>query len=368
MFMNHAYRTVVVAALFACTSDSDNQYFVSTLRPDSTLTATFVGDVPKLAPEDAPRDTLQTSRVFGNDTTFGIVGPMRVVGDYLILGDWLIDPHLVVIDRNSGLITERFGRHGRGPGEFLRPYWISPDTDRGAWIFDVQLARLTRVDLRARPARITRETNFMTGVMISSPIVLDSSIIAGAFLADEALVRFGLDGGAPQPIAVDQPFDAESIPQYNPRRILNRSHLAVNPSRTHLALAYQSASRIDFYTLSGQRYGTVSGPRPSRPSYRIVRNGETISTDATHVQAYVAVDATDSFVFALFQGRPKGDSLRPDRIHVFGWNGQFMSELALDQHVYRIAVSPDGAILYGMVGEPYPSVVEWPLPEALRSK
>ena len=296
------------------------------------------------------------------------MGFIRPIGRYLVIADWLTDPHLTVYDRSSGIPIRRLGRDGKGPGEFKRPVWMfieaaAPPT---ILIFDAITSRLSRLDLSdPEQIAITDQSNFIVGAAISSPIIVGRRVIAGGFFADEALVMVDRDTEEVTPIHVDQPFTEERLPTFNPRRMMNRSHVAVNPSRTLIAVAYQGASRLDFYTASGKRYGSVDGPRATRARFRESRDGQNVFLDSLHQRAYTSIDATDRFVYALFNGSYKGDKQLPYRIHVFSWNGDFVMELGVDRQTYRIAVLPNDSVVYGAVQEPYPAVVEWELPASL---
>ncbi|HEX7051317.1 MAG TPA: hypothetical protein VF188_14015 [Longimicrobiales bacterium] len=81
--------------------------------------------------------------------------------------------------------------------------------------------------------------------------------------------------------------------------------------------------------------------------------------------AYVAVDASDTYIYALFCGACSREDRLPNVVHVFTWDGVFVGELELDRRVKTIAVAPDDSLLFGAVEEPVPQVGIWEIPSVV---
>ena len=145
----------------------------------------------------------------------------------------------------------------------------------------------------------------------------------------------------------------------NGRRLLNRNFMAANPGDGRFVLAYQFRSRLDFFTPDGERYGTISGPRATRPSFGL-RNGRFAWNDDNEM-AFQGVAASRHYVYALFCGCSIEEQRTSSVVQVFRWNGDFVAELQLDRPVLEIAVDEDKT-LYGAAEEPYPGIAEWALP------
>ena len=166
--------------------------------------------------------------------------------------------------------------------------------------------------------------------------------------------------GQPQSrIVADPPFTPRDAPDMNGRRLLNRNFMAANPGDGRFVLAYQFRSRLDFFTPDGERYGRISGPRATRPSFGM-RNGRFAWNDDNEM-AFQGVAASRNYVYALFCGCSIEEQRTSSVVQVFRWNGDFVAELQLDRPVLEIAVDEDRT-LYGAAEEPYPGVAEWALP------
>lgn len=329
--------------------------------------ADFSGNVPRLRSGTAPADTLRMLREFGSDTTFGFVMRVRVVGNHLIAADRFMSPHLTVFDRHSGQQLSRFGRDGEGPGEFRVPseMFVVQHDPGVLWLYDFSNRRATRVHLdgHGQPSS-PEQISLNVGASIESPAWVGDRILANGIFADYTLLEMGLDGTPLRRIAADVPFRRETQNTIGGRQA-NRSSMAVSPTRDRLALAYQWTSRVDFYTSSGERYGTVNGPRDVQTGFRIDGNRFRWEDEAEF--AYFGADATVEYVFAMFCGcTVVSREELPDRLHVFRWNGDFVAEIALDRPVAAISVSPDGKRLYGAFIDPVPGVGEWELPSSFR--
>lgn len=155
------------------------------------------------------------------------------------------------------------------------------------------------------------------------------------------------------------------MPHVVGRRLLNRSYLTARPDGERLALAYQWASRLDVFSADGRRLGSIEGPRPTTAKYRVSDNR--FFWDPQGQMAYTGIQATSRYVYAMFCGCREADDpdQRSQRVHVFQWNGDFVSEIVLDRRVTAFAVSPDDRILYGSITEPHPAVGEWKMPDGL---
>jgi hypothetical protein len=87
-------------------------------------------------------------RELHRSVALGIPVVSGVVGDYLIMIDHGADSTIRVFDRSDGSLLTSYGRDGEGPGEFR--YGLGIQADRvasGFWIFDLQLSRMTYIDL-----------------------------------------------------------------------------------------------------------------------------------------------------------------------------------------------------------------------------
>jgi hypothetical protein len=310
-------------------------------------------------------DSLASPRLLGDSTAFGRISSIRVVGDRLLVTEVTTGYHVAVVNRGSGVVEKRLGRHGEGPGEFRDPRWTHrhPASPNLAWVYDYSLRRMTLVRLDGEQREwLVRTVRLDQGPYLSEPVMLGKHFVSNGYFVDHTLTVADtqwqtLTHLAGEPISLAQSAD----PLFRTR--VSRSRIAVDPAHSRLVLAYQSANRLDIFDSNLQRRGTVAGPRTISTSVRTLQTsrGRVMRWGEGNELAYVSVDASREHIFALFCG--KCDATTPPRlVHVFNWDGLFVSELVLDRPVETIAVSSDGDTLYGATGEPYPAIAAWAVP------
>lgn len=321
----------------------------------------FTGRVPGLS--GAPRDTLRQVRSFGDTSGFAIPTAVHRVGDLLIVTDRFMDPHVSVFNAVTGQLVRRGGRNGKGPGEYLDPSWLIREnggSDR-VWVYDFGNRRFSLLQPRGRDL-VSREVPLDAGVSLSSPVWNGSGVISNGLFPEYTLVSLDSGGRVRRRIAADPPFPARVMAHPAGRRQMNRSFMAVNPSRTRLALSYQWKSRLDFFTIDGDRIGSVAGPRQTTATFRVTGDRFFWGRDDENEMAYWQMDATDRYVYALFCGCKPGMGSLPAMLHVYDWDGNFVAEFAFDQEVTSLDVSDDDQVIYATHEQPYPGVGEWRLP------
>ncbi len=303
-----------------------------------------------------PDDTVGTKRTLGESESFANIGVLQATDRYLLAADLRIAPHLVIFDRSTGSQVTRLGQHGEGPNEFMSPYW-SFEQDGDVWWYDVANVRLIKLDLGL--LELTEEHRLHVDARLGYPLRWGDTIIGGGRFFAGPLAVFHRDSFNMREIEVQQPFGVEQVASSAPRRTMNRTFVVVNPSQTRIAAVYYNWNRVSFFTMDGTPYAVGRGPRDTEPSFRLIRDGQSLRYDDAHERAYISVTATDSLVYALFDGSARGEDRLPRLVHIFDWNGVFRQEVVLDREVYRIAVSKDGRTLYGAVWEPVPLIAEF---------
>lgn len=365
---------IIVGALAACGDDKPESQWPATDMPrpqaqNQSVDHRFSGKVPKLA-KDEPRDTLVMQRTFGDSSTFGLVSTVRAIGDYVVVGDRFVSPHLAIYRRSTGELHTRLGRDGQGPGEFKDPagtFVVSEDPAQ-VWVYDFQNRRFTLIGLDASgEAMIKEELPLNVGASLENPVWINGRIVSNGLFPDYTLLVAD-SSGKPISRVIAGPPVIKDVAHVPGARQANRNFLAVDPNGQRFALAYQFASRIDFFDAEGGRYGSVNGPRETSARYHIDQNGR-FQWEPDNEAAYWIADATENYVYALFCGCEivEGNEL-PTRLHIFKWNGDFVGELAFDRPLSAFSVSRDDTVIYGAYEDPYPGLGEWRLPSWLHSR
>lgn len=375
MHSKRSLTAFTIIAAGACGAEREQPKRMDSLVPVSRAetvvdAADFQGRVPRLSGAAQPADTLQVKRVLGDSMAFGAVTGIQPVGRHLFVTDRLMSKHLALIDLPRGAVQARAGRDGRGPSEFRDPgaFIVESVSPPRSWVYDFQNRRLSLLAASADgELAVERSRQFNVGESIEQPVRVGERFIANGLFNDYTLLVIDSAARPVQRIEADQPFPARTMPHAVGRRLLNRSYLTAHPDGGRLALAYQWASRIDFFSADGRRLGSVEGPRPTSAKYTV--SGTRFHWDPQGQMAYTGIHSTRRYVYVMFCGCREADDRdqRSQRVHVFRWNGDFVSEIQLDRRVTAFAVSPDDAFLYAAITEPHPAVGEWELPAVLRA-
>lgn len=309
------------------------------------------------------RDSLELVRMIGDTTWWGLPVQMLVAEPWLLVADSRMPPAISVVNLDDGNVMARFGRVGEGPGEIVYPNLLAlaPHQPLSLRIYDRGNSRLVEFALddlnSVRPTRHVLQT---ASGAVQQLLQTAGGFIAGGSFRDAVLLV--LDSNATN--AVDRigepPISREEHPEAWAYQA-NRYFLTPHPSREIVALAYVMQSRIAVYSFDGKMLWASEGPVPVPPP--------TAETPPWRM-VYRHLAATESYIYAIHVYDERNNIARvplgASRIHVFTWQGDFVAELAVDRELSCIAVSPDDALLYGAVTNPYPLVAEWQLPEHLR--
>lgn len=312
-------------------------------------------------------DTLTARRFLGDTTTFARVTAILPLDGHLLVADRQLSPHLVLLDRVSGAVVARGGRHGEGPREFLDGSDLVGNlrtkTRDDAWVFDARTRRMTLVQLVADRDSLEVDPNpvqLKGALPLETSVPLDSTWLANGRFADITLVEFLPDGTVLDTIPGNPPWTRDEISDYTGRRLLNRAFTDIRPDGSKVALAYQFENRISIFSTDGRYLVEARGPVETEASFRVA--GGRFHWEDENEMAYWAVDATEDLVFALFCGCTDASRGRPQEVHVFTWSGQLKAVVPLSHEVIAFGVSRDASTLWGAVETPYPFVAEWKLP------
>lgn len=314
--------------------------------------------------------------MLGGAEDFGSVSAIALIGDTLMLvGDRFTDPHLSVVNIESGSVIARFGARGEGPTEFKGPHSILPDPAQPDlwWVYDFSAFRLTPVALAAGEWSINPSYS-LAGLPASpeTPIWTgpDALLVQGVF--DFAFARVTLDSQSRQVanwerVQVPQPFTDQDMPMPVWKSFLNRSYVGVRPDGDRFVMAYQFVNQIEVRSSSdGELVAATRGPHEATASYRMDESGR-FYWEQDNQSGYTRAYGTDDFFFLHWCGcYDMVDDYEDNMvtIHQFDWDGNFVRELVVDEPISAFAVSSAEDRLWGFLqqGIPYPGIAEWIIP------
>lgn len=314
-------------------------------------------------------DTLTDETWLVPDVLFGRITSVRIYGDTLLVTDRLGDSLIVSVDIATNAVIARFGRHGDGPNEYRDARWVTRNpADSSTWIYDYQNRRMTRLgSLAGHDAAEREQMVFSTVVSPMQPVWTATGLLSNGYFSDDVLLRMDHTGAGIAWTGAAAPSTPAIEPLAGVRLRLNRTRMARHPSEPRAAVAYQAHNRLDLLHLDSRRATVVKGPFDVDARYVTARaddGGAQFGWADGFEQAYVAVDASNEHVYALFCGVCMDRSELPRRVHVFDWSGQFVRELVLTRGVSVLAVSEDDSVLVGATNtneHKYPGVYAWML-------
>lgn len=305
---------------------------------------------------------------------------LGVVGPYLIVSDKTQSDSMVkVYRRQDGELTFATGRVGSGPGEF-RSIWAVQNAPNGiperpgVWVLDVNLRRLTFIDLRSSGRKTEPRHRPLVDLQAEATLTSavwanDSTILTLGFFRKGRLGVFNKDGEQLDivgPLPADDPSVPAQILQHAYQGLLN-----MKPDGTLLVVADRHAGRLELFRPTGERVAVIRGPDYFEPTFKVEQGADSAGTPVFSSGddlrfGYVSVTSTDKEIFALFSGRIRkafpGEANFGQFVHVFKWSGEFIRAYDLGQAVFTVVVDPTGHYLYAARHDPESAVLAFDLP------
>lgn len=293
-------------------------------------------------------DRRLTAKVLDNSDDLAIPGDMALVGNSLVVLNAGGDSAVRVYDAASGKLARTFGRTGAGPGEYRSAWSLDPvpGSSSAFWIYDIGLARLTRVDLA---------TDFLPGSHPGGRILqLQASgpVTAPVWSADTMLVSPGyftepgrlaqLDGtGRLVRVVGDAPPGKSEVPM-PVRQHAYQSNARPNPERSLLAIGTRHSDRLEILGFDGRKIAAAARPVNFEPVYEtMIRAGQPTMGSGDDMRfGYIDLTTTSTRVYALYSGRRRGDfpgtANFGEFVHVYDWHAKLLEVIRLDAPAFTI--------------------------------
>ncbi|MCZ6917103.1 MAG: BF3164 family lipoprotein [Gemmatimonadetes bacterium] len=336
----------------------------------------------KYGPAELSHSKLNPTSVVGevlfDGDILGMPMDIALLGDNLVVLDHSADSAVQVIDSRTGKLVRRFGREGAGPGEFGLALALDPvpGSQSEFWVYDSWLGRQTYVDLDEEFFKQGKLGDKIVNLQMEGPSLgpvrtdRNTSLSLG-FYETGRLAVFDDDGA--QIATVAKLPAGDGLPAYV-RQQAYQATLVAHPSRALFAATNRYASLIEIYNSDGSRVRIKNGPVLVEPSYGWEEDGEgpyIVQGEDTRL-GYVDGSASNDHLFALFSGRTReggnGQAYMGRFVHVFDWEGNFVTAIQLDTHVAAITVDQDERVLYAIRHLPYPAIVRYSLAGALPTR
>ncbi len=296
-------------------------------------------------------------------------GDVDVVGNTVLITEAEGSKNIHVVDRETGDLETSVGDVGRGPGEFLSALGIAQDVEGRPWILDLQAQRITRLDLSRlsdsvawAPEQVAFDS---AGQMISFAWLSDSTVLGSGVFDRGRFAVLGMEG---EPVRIEERVDDAPTSHPTPRQ-LHLSRVAARPDLTRVAAAKVWFDEVSILDGTGRVVATAATPFDRTPQV-LVENGVARISDETR-NAYAGIATTRDHIYALFSNRSEAEhgvtSGFGRDIHVFDWDGRFVTVLRLDRDALELAVDEEHGHLYTVEHYPAPAILRYALPARLTS-
>jgi hypothetical protein len=305
-----------------------------------------------------PLATANKALLFG--TAIGRLRDFLVTDNHVMAVEGTPGRHLLVADLSS-----ESPKVMESPLQVFDPTSISLGVgrnDRGAWVYDFRSGAFNKYSLAGKKA----SQAIQLPSMLFQPVWIDTRIIANGLFPDTLVRVFGVDG------AILNSWGRTPFPDVLPEIAihLNRSSMALQPTRQRLVLSFLYSSRLEIMATNGSAIASISGPVEVRLEYRTASDPTEgiqrfLRTDETEY-AYIDVATDEEAIYALFSGRSRGKwgeaaSLATE-VHVFSWTGQLLTRVRLADPAYAISVDSVRRKVYVIVPGPPQTMEELELP------
>jgi len=328
---------LLILTLFACTNTttSEREAFFNSITDTAALSA---------FPEKEKME-FRTTGIQGQD-----VMTMTVVDTFLLLANQHDSDVLQIIGTGSNKLLATIIPRGTSKGRCLNVASIVPtDSNDIVWLYDVTSVKLLKIDLQkaVKEKNYTPEKEYTATsptMAVKSPCWIDDSTFAGcSYFADDSRFVFFNDNFRVTKKIGQLPPSQRGWPDENPKgkfgllAMCYTGLLIRHPQEELFALAYNKASRLEFYT--GEKLiKIVRGPDLFDPIYEFQDyNGVHVPKENENTMyAFSAIQYDKENIYLLYSGRKSNPT--GQQIHVFDWEGRPVKilELGADYRIFTL--------------------------------
>ncbi|MDR2894752.1 MAG: TolB-like 6-bladed beta-propeller domain-containing protein [Alistipes sp.] len=252
-----------------------------------------------------------------------------------------------------------FGNKGRGPGEFLWPFSIQYVGDGTVGVTDVQTSTYSEfaIPREGGTPTVGKEIEFPRGATRVIKTAFDRYIYLSSL--SEKMFSLADPVGAPIGDFIEYPYRNATERRDASRSMAYQGTVSANPSRTKFVYSSFFGEIIHFYSIEEGGIGEIAKIEKEHPVYKGNDDGtQGVGYGGEGIYGYVASYATDSLVYAIFDGR-KMSELREGEgagstgklLRVFDWSGNLVKEYGLDVPCGFICVSDDDETMWAVATE-----------------
>lgn len=291
---------------------------------------------------------------------------IKYVKGYVILTDGNPDHQIAVLKESDRQYLGGFGRHGKGPSEFLSPYLILSEPNHPHFcVYDLNIRRISCYDVeqtisdfsRPKPElMVTLDGNFGMPINLEARMERKEFIVTGIFSED---IRYIVSDSTGKVIK-----RAGTIPTILRNAPVNVQHnaalarIALHPRDGSLAFAYRFMDRIAIYSADGELLHEINGPNPKAESGVILAQTASgqpyMAQDNETRMSYINVMADEQHIYALYSGRQRkeGAATYAGYLYMYDWGGNLVIRKRFDTFVESCTLTDEPGAMLCVMGSP----------------
>jgi hypothetical protein len=234
---------------------------------------------------------------------------------------------------------------------------VPPNEKNKIWIYDITLAKLFKVDINKTitDPKYTCDSEIVLSPelknMVSPQIINDSLIISTTysndnfryFYANKKIVRE--IGKLPEVLNSEYLAD-EKDSKFPNNAYIFKSFLIKHPTEDKIAVFYNKTDRAEFYSNDSLKKVT-KGPDNFDPRMLVLKSKSKYSVEDFEQTkyAFISIAYSDNKIYSLYCGT-NDESVSSNKVFVFDWQGNFLTQLILDRKVSKISIDIKKNTLY----------------------
>ena len=310
------------------------------------------------------------------DQFIGYGGHLTVFKDKIIGLDLApaMQPFFFVKQTNSTQLFY-FGHKGQGPNEFLKLLSIQNINNQTIGAFDNMLKTYFEFNIpnENEELHIDKKIIIQFQEVLTQVFKIAYDQYLGIVLG-EKMFLLADSSGVPVNTFFEYPYQDMNERKFADRAFAYQGSLAINPAKNKFIYASYYAEIIHFYEIGHNKIDLITKIEKEYPLFS-KRNDEYqgVILDRKGKVGYIATYATDSFVYALFNGKTvgeigKGPNFEAQILRVFDWNGTLVKEYELDVPTSYLCVSNDDSKIWAIASTPEIALVTFDLKNNIANK
>lgn len=312
-----------------------------------------------------PKETPITGIDYTNELYMSYPLGIDVIKDKLLILMHKSENVLYIMNANNGLVVNKIGVIGGGPGEFVQPRYLGYDYSN-IYLYDLRQKKVRSYEWNAIDKG--EDLPKIEGIHQKDKdiTILDGQILNGDYFVGNSIV------GLPKPIVV---LDKEMNVVNNVGEVPDREHR--NRALTTYGGVIDSYENKFVFAMSSLGYIAYYEQQPDgecillwehyleEPIYR----GNQLDLKQLKL-AFPDVKMTKNYVFCSYFGerltRDKLKTLKPRNLLVFDHQGNLLKNLRSERSLGKFTVSEDEKTVYAATEEPEVAIIRFDISNILK--